>query len=303
MPTRFAQVRRWRAGAALHARLRDLTGTLVVVTGGASGIGRAAALAFAAEGAIVVVADTDLDGARGTVELIDTPPPTAGGSTAVFGGGAHAYRIDVSDEQQVQDFADTVRSRHGVADILVNNAGIGVLGPFVDTPQHTFEHVMDVNFWGVVYGCRAFATQMIDRGTGGHIVNVSSAAAFMTQRNIAAYATSKSAVYVLSECLRAEFVEHGIGVTAVCPDLVNTKLPHNSEIIAPDPDALAARRARTLAIHRRLQVEPEQVAEGIVAAVRRNRPIVTVAPGATARKWLSRLAPRVVRVGSRFDFD
>ncbi len=89
MPTRYAQIRRWRAGTAIRARLHDLTGTLVVVTGGASGIGRAAARAFAAQGAIVVVADKDLDGALDTVNLIDNPD-SAGGSTAVFGGGAHA---------------------------------------------------------------------------------------------------------------------------------------------------------------------------------------------------------------------
>lgn len=301
MPSRLAQIRRWRAGAALHMRLRDLTGALVVVTGGAGGIGRAAALRFAAEGAIVVVADTDLDGARETVQLIDTP--TGGGSTAVYGGGAHAYRVDVSDEQQVRKFAEKVRARHGVPDILVNNAGIGVIGAFLDTPQDVFSSVMDVNFWGVVYGCRAFAPQMIERGTGGHIVNVSSASAFMTQRNLAAYSTSKAAVYLLSDCLRAEFVEHGIGVTTVCPDLVNTNLTRDSAYVAPTAEKRAARRTHALAIYRKLHVEPERVAEAIVSAVHHNQPIVTVAPGAKARKWLSRLAPRVMRVGSRFDVD
>ncbi|MFD6859278.1 SDR family NAD(P)-dependent oxidoreductase [Rhodococcus sp. NPDC060090] len=302
MPTRYAQIRRWRAGTAIRSRLNDLTGTLVVVTGGASGIGRASARAFAAEGAIVVVADKDLDGARDTVALIDHPD-SAGGSTAVFGGGAHAYELDVADEEQIREFAATVRSRHGVPDVLVNNAGIGAIGAFVETPQSLFENVMEVNFWGTVYGCRAFTTQMIERGTGGHIVNVASAAAFMTQRNLTAYSTSKAAVFMLSECLRAELIEHGIGVTVVCPDLVNTNLTRNSAYAAPSSEKRAARRDRALSIHRRLHVEPERVADAIVSAVRHNRPIVTVAPGAKARKWLSRLAPRVVRVGSRFDID
>ncbi|WP_435278670.1 SDR family NAD(P)-dependent oxidoreductase [Rhodococcus yananensis] len=302
MPSRYAQIRRWRAGTAIRARLHDLTGTLVVVTGGASGIGRASARAFSAAGAIVVVADKDLDGALETVHLIDNPD-SAGGSTAVFGGGAHAYELDVADEAQVREFAKTVRSRHGIPDVLVNNAGFGVIGAFVDTPQSVFEDVMNTNFWGAVYGCRSFATQMVERGTGGHIVNVSSAAAFMTQRNLTAYSTSKAAVFMLSECLRAELIEHGIGVTVVCPDLVNTNLTRNSEYVAPSREKRAARRERALSLHRRLHVEPERVADAIVSAVRHNRPIVTVAPGAKARKWLSRLAPRVVRVGSRFDLD
>lgn len=274
----------------------------MVVTGGASGIGRASARAFAAEGAIVVVADKDLDGAHDTVDLIDHPD-SAGGSTAVFGGGAHAYELDVADEEQIREFAATVRSRHGVPDVLVNNAGIGAIGAFIETPQSLFENVMEVNFWGTVYGCRAFTTQMIERGTGGHIVNVASAAAFMTQRNLTAYSTSKAAVFMLSECLRAELIEHGIGVTVVCPDLVNTNLTRNSAYAAPSSEKRAARRDRALSIYRRLHVEPERVADAIVSAVRHNRPIVTVAPGAKARKWLSRLAPRVVRVGSRFDID
>ena len=251
----------------------------------------------------MVVADKDLGSAEETVALVNVPPPDAGGSAAVFGGGAHAYELDVSDEEQVRMFAQTVRERHGVADVLVNNAGIGVVGAFVDTPQSTFENVMDVNFWGVVFGCRAFSEQMIDRGTGGHIVNVSSAAAFMPQRNLAAYSTSKAGVFMLSECLRAELLEHGIGVTVVCPDLVDTNLTRTTEYVASSRELRAARRSRTLSMYRRLHIPPAKVATEIVAAVRRNRPVVTVAPGAKIRKWLMRLAPRVMRVGARFDID
>ncbi|MCW3468813.1 SDR family NAD(P)-dependent oxidoreductase [Rhodococcus pyridinivorans] len=303
MTSRIAQICRWRAGAALRSRLRDLTGALVVVTGGGSGIGRASAIAFAAEGAIVVVADKDLDSARETVALVNVPAPGAGGSEAVFGGAAHAYELDVSDEQQVRKFAQTVRERHGVADVLVNNAGIGVIGAFADTPQSVFQNVMDVNFWGVVYGCRAFTEQMIEAGTGGQIVNVSSAAAYMPQRNLAAYTTSKAGVFMLSECLRAELLEHGIGVTVVCPDLVDTNLTRATEYVAPNKELRAARRTRTLAMYPRLHIAPEKVAKAIVGAVRHNKPVVTVAPGAKVRKWLMRFAPRVMRVGARFDID
>ena len=303
MTPRTSQIRRWRKGAALHLRLRDLTGTLVVVTGGGSGIGRAAAQAFSAAGAIVVVADIDLEAARETVDLVNTPDPRAGGAAAVFGGGAHAYLVDVTDEEQVQEFARKVRERHGVPDVLVNNAGLGMIGSFVDTPQEVFEHVMDVNFWGVVYGSRVFAKQMIERGTGGHIVNVSSAAAFMPQKRIAAYATSKAAVLMLSDCLRAELLEYGIGVTAVCPSLVSTNFNSSIAFVEPNPEVRKARRSRTSAIYRKLGVPPERVANAMVAAVRHNQPIVTVAPEAKARKWISRVAPRGMRVGSRFEID
>lgn len=303
MTSRWSVIRRWRRGAALHLRLRDLTGTLVVVTGGGSGIGRSAAQAFSAAGAIVVVADIDLASARETVELVNTPDPNAGGAGAVFGGGAHAYRVDVTDEEQVRRFSRTVRERHGVADVLVNNAGLGMIGSFVDTPQDAFRNIMDVNFWGVVHGCRVFAEQMIERGTGGHIVNVSSAAAFMPQKRIAAYATSKAAVLMLSDCLRAELLENGIGVTAVCPSLVSTNFNRSIEFVETDPETAKARRSRTSAMYRKLGVPPERVANAMVSAVRHNQPIVTVAPEAKARKWISRLAPRAMRVGSRFEID
>ena len=144
-----------RRGTKLQRRLRDLTGTLVVVTGAGSGIGRETALAFAAQGAIVVVSDINLESAQDTAALINTPTQ-ASGAEAVFGGGAHAYQVDVSDEQAVIRFAETVAAHHGVPDIVVNNAGIGFSGTFADTEQRQFERVMDINFWGVVYGCRAF---------------------------------------------------------------------------------------------------------------------------------------------------
>ncbi|WP_390891669.1 SDR family NAD(P)-dependent oxidoreductase [Rhodococcus qingshengii] len=180
----------WRRGTKLQRRLRDLTGTLVVITGAGSGIGRETALAFAAQGAIVVVSDINLESAQDTAALVNIPSQ-AGGAEAVFGGGAHAYQVDVSDEQAVIRFAETVAAHHGVPDIVVNNAGIGFSGTFADTEQRQFERVMDINFWGVVYGCRAFTPMMIDRGTGGHVVNLSSAAAYTPQKALTAYSTSK----------------------------------------------------------------------------------------------------------------
>ncbi len=97
-----------------------------------------------------------------------------------------------------------------------------------------------------------FAEQMIERGTGGHIVNVSSAAAFMPQKRIAAYATSKAAVLMLSDCLRAELLENGIGVTAVCPSLVSTNFNRSIEFVETDPETAKARRSRTSAMYRKL---------------------------------------------------
>src|SRR3546814_2522402 len=133
----------WRRGTKLQRRLRDLTGTLVVITGAGSGIGRETGLAFAAQGAIVVVSDINLESAQDTAALVNIPSQ-AGGAEAVFGGGAHAYQVDVSDEQAVIRFAETVAAHHGVPDIVVTNAGLGFSGTFADTEQRPFERVMDI---------------------------------------------------------------------------------------------------------------------------------------------------------------
>ncbi|MFE2123964.1 SDR family NAD(P)-dependent oxidoreductase [Rhodococcus aetherivorans] len=303
MGSRIAEMRRWRAGTVVHQRLHDLTGTLAVVTGAGSGIGRATARAFSDVGAIVVVADRNLDTARETAEMLNTPDPQAGGSRAVYGGGAHAYELDVADEEQVRRFAATGRSQHGVPDVLVNNAGIAVIGTFTGTPQETFEHVMDVNFWGVVYGCRAFGDQMLERGTGGHIVNVASAAAFTPQKSLVAYSTSKAAVLMFTDCLRAELMGHGIGVSAICPGLVGTNLVPSAEMVGLGVREQRKLRERVTALYRTRSYPPQKVGEAIVAAVRHNRALVTVMPEAKARQWISRLAPPAMRFGARFEPD
>ncbi|CAG7588443.1 SDR family NAD(P)-dependent oxidoreductase [Rhodococcus opacus] len=297
----LGEVRGWRSGTRKHHRLRDLDGTLVVVTGGGSGIGRETALAFASEGAVVVVADRDLESAQLTSDLINSAQMKGGGAVAIFGGGSHAYQVDVAVEDEVQRFAEKVQAEHGTPDIVVNNAGIGYSGTFTKTPQKDFERVMDVNFWGVVYGSRAFSQQMIDRGTGGHIVNLSSAAAFTPQKRLTAYATSKAAVFMLSDCLRAELVNHGIGVSAICPGLVHTNIVKATDFAGATPEEQTKMRDRADKLYRRRGFTPDRVATQIVRAVKHNKAVVPVTPEAKFGRALSRLAPGSMRLGARFD--
>ena len=118
---------------------------LLVITGGGSGIGRETALAFARRGAEVVLSDVNLDAAKQTAATIDEA-----------GGTAYAYQLDVADEAAMHAHADEVAERHAVPDILINNAGIGQAGAFLETPSKSFHRVMDINFYGVINGCRAF---------------------------------------------------------------------------------------------------------------------------------------------------
>ena len=122
-------------------------------------------------------------------------------------------------------------------DIVVNNAGIGQAGDFLDTPAEEFNRVLDINFGGVVNGCRAFARRLVDRGTGGHIVNVTSMAAWAPQQSMNAYCTSKAAVYMFSDCLRAELDAAGVGLTTICPGIIDTNIVHTTRFDVPSRQA------------------------------------------------------------------
>ncbi|MBP0448129.1 MULTISPECIES: SDR family oxidoreductase [unclassified Kitasatospora] len=265
-------------------------GRLVVVTGGGSGIGRATALAFAEDGARVVVCDLDLDAARRTAEL-----------ASLIGPQAHAYRVDVSDGSAVDAFAEEVAAAHGVPDVVVNNAGIGHSGTFLQTTEKEWQRVLDVNLWGVIHGCRAFGTLMADRGAGGHIVNLASAAAYLPSKALTAYATSKAAVFMLSDCLRAELAGHGIGVSTICPGIVNTNITRTSTFSATSAAQQAAKQARAAKLYARRGFPPEKVAAAILHAVRTGKPVVPVTPEAKAARFLSRLSPGLLRLAARLN--
>jgi NAD(P)-dependent dehydrogenase (short-subunit alcohol dehydrogenase family)/pimeloyl-ACP methyl ester carboxylesterase len=261
---------------------------VVVVTGSGSGIGRATALAFAARGAVVVGCDRDHAAAERTAI-----------EARVAGGTAHAYEVDVSDEAAVAAFAATVAEEHGVPDVVVNNAGIGHAGPFLATTTAQWRRVLDVNLWGVIHGCRAFGSLMVGRGQGGHIVNLASAAAYTPTRILPAYATSKAAVLMLSECLRAELAGHGIGVSAVCPGVVDTNITRTTTWSGATDAEQDAHRERTSRLYARRGYGPERVAEQIVRAVARDTPVVPVTIEARVSRLLSRVAPAVLRRAAR----
>ena len=237
--------------------------TLVSVTGAASGIGRATAQAFAEAGAEVVGSDIDEAGAKATAALI-----------ADRGGVAYAYALDVADADAVERFAEQVCAAHGVPDVVVNNAGVGHGGRFLQTPAERYDRVLDVNFGGVVNCCRSFGRRLVERGTAGHIVNVASMAAYTPARAMNAYATSKAAVLMFSDCLRAELAAAGIGLTTVCPGTID--------------NAFAARR-----------YAPDKVAKAILAAVGKNQAIRLVTPQAHVAYAVSRLLPSALRRAAR----
>ena len=264
--------------------------TLVSVTGAGSGIGRETALAFAREGAELVISDID----EATVK------ETAAQITA-RGGVAHAYTLDVSDADAVEEFAEQVSSEHGVPDIVVNNAGVGQAGLFLDTPREEFDRVLAINFGGVVNCCRSFGRRLVDRGTGGHIVNISSMAAYSPQQSMNAYSTSKAAVFMFGDCLRAELDQAGVGLTTVCPGVINTNIVHNTRFdVPPGKQAkVEARRAQLEKAFAARRYGPDKVAKAIVSAVKKNKPIRPVAPEAYFVYGVAHLLPQAMRSSAR----
>ncbi|MEW1615229.1 MULTISPECIES: SDR family oxidoreductase [unclassified Streptomyces] len=264
-------------------------GLLVLVTGAASGIGRATAFAFAEAGARVVAVDRDADGAARTAEL----------ARLVGAPAAWGEAVDVSDEAAMEKLADKVAAEYGIVDVLVNNAGIGLSGPFLETTSQEWKQVLDVNLWGVIHGCRIFGKQMADRGQGGHIVNTASAAAFQPSRALPAYGTSKAAVLMLSECLRAELAEKSIGVSAICPGIVNTNITATARFAGADAAEEQRLRKRTTRLYGRRNYPPTRVADAILRAVVRNQAVVPVTPEARGARLLSRVSPGALRAIAR----
>ncbi|WP_433193837.1 SDR family oxidoreductase [Nocardia sp. CA-107356] len=263
---------------------RPFEDQLVVLTGGGSGIGRATALAFARLGAEIVLSDINLDAAEQTVELIEAES-----------GVAHAYRLDVSVADEVNAHAAEVFAAHGVPDILINNAGIGQAGGFFDTPSAEFDRVMRVNLGGVVNGCRAFGAAMTERGLGGNIVNLSSMAAYSPQQGFSAYSTSKSAVFMFSDCLRAELAGRGVSVHTICPGIVHTNIVATTTFSGVSATEEKRKQEQYDKLYRARRYGPEKVAAQIVRAVERDRSIVPVTPEARLQYQFNKFVPAMVR--------
>jgi NAD(P)-dependent dehydrogenase (short-subunit alcohol dehydrogenase family)/pimeloyl-ACP methyl ester carboxylesterase len=257
---------------------------LALVTGGGSGIGRETALALAREGHALVVADIDHESARETAERC-----------RALGVDAVARVVDVANADAMTTFAETTLREDGVPDVLVLNAGIGLAGSFFDTTVAEWERVLGVNVWGVIHGARLLGRAMRDRGEGGHVVITASAAAFAPSKALPAYATTKAAVLMLAECLRTELAREGIGVSAICPGLIDTPITRRTRFAGSDETSQEAQREAAEKLYRMRGVGPEVVARAIVEAIEDDTAVVPVAAEAHVLRFLSRAAPSLVR--------
>jgi NAD(P)-dependent dehydrogenase (short-subunit alcohol dehydrogenase family) len=255
----------------------NLRDRVVVVTGAGSGIGRATALAFAREGARIAACDVDL--------------PRLDSLAAELGDRALLVRkVDVSDRLAMRLFADEVHALVPAADVVVNNAGVGLGGPFLETSLDDWDWLLGVNLRGVIHGCHFFIPKMVERGTGGHVVNVASILGIYAAANLTAYVASKFAVRGLSESLRVELAPHKIGVTAICPGMINTAIVADGRTSA----SMAARKARMIKMFNTRGADPASVATAILGATRTNPAVRPVGTDARMIATLQRVAPRAL---------
>ena len=244
-------------GAVPLSSLKDRT---AVVTGGASGIGRALARLFAREGANVVVADLDEAGMAETV---------AGVSQA--GRRALAVKTDVSRLADVEALADRAFGEFGAVHVVCNNAGVALWGGLESVTHKDWEWAMGVNLWGVIHGVEAFVPRMVAGKRPGHVVNTASMAGLIASQGLGIYNTTKYAVVGLSETLQKDLRGYDIGVSVLCPMGVNTQIRHSDR---NRPAALrneaAEREGRAVELIGRY-LPPEHVAERVLRAIYANR--------------------------------
>jgi NAD(P)-dependent dehydrogenase (short-subunit alcohol dehydrogenase family) len=256
--------------------MTDIRGKVAVITGAGSGIGRALAYDLARRGASLAISDVDGTGLAETAKQV-----------RIIGARVHETRLDVTDRAAVLRYAEDVVAEFGTVNIVVNNAGIAFTGDVEKMSFEQIERVMDVDFWGVVNGTKAFLPHLIASGDG-HIVNISSLFGILSMPGQSAYNAAKFAVRGFTEALREEMLLNGhpVNVTCVHPGGIKTAIARNAGAVdGEDPAALAAffdqRLARTSAA---------SAAKTIARAVIGNRPRSVIGLDAKVLDLLVRVA-------------
>ena len=262
---------------------------VAVITGGAGGIGMAMAHAFGQRGARLVLADIDDDALRGATDELKEAGYDALGVTT-----------DVTELDSVRQLADATVDHFGAVHIVCNNAGVAPFGLMSEATHKDWEFTMSVNFWGVVHGVEAFVPKLLQQGQGGHVVNTASMAGLVGMNWLGLYCASKFAVVGLTESLQRELKPQGIGVSALCPMIVDTNINQNTVRMrpeklrnpTPDPEPPAAGDMKGGVI------PADEVGRRVARAIERNDLYILTHP--EQREFLRR---RAAKIDSMFEED
>jgi butyryl-CoA dehydrogenase len=255
--------------------VKTLKGSVAVITGAGSGIGRALAQELASRGAQLALADVNCATLEETRKLLAP-------------AGTKAYTLDVADASAVNAFSRNVEQDFGRASVLINNAGVALYGSFADLSLEEFDWLFRINFWGIVYGCKFFLP-LLKREPEAHIVNISSVFGLIAPAEQTAYSASKFAVRGFTQALSRELDGTGVSTTCVHPGGVRTNIAKNARAAATTPPQdWAERNERFLKL---AHTSPEKAAQKIVEGILRNKARVLIGADAYQFDILQRLFP------------
>lgn len=254
--------------------MNEVRGKVAAVTGAASGLGRAMALAFAREGMHVALADVEEKGMSETRNQV-----------LALGVQSFAMRVDVSRSQEVDAFAERTVHELGGVHVACNNAGVAVSGAVWENSEDEWRWILDVNLWGVIHGVRAFAPRLLAQNEG-HIVNTASVAGLISPPGMGAYCVTKHAVVTLTESLHQDLRERGsaVGASVLCPAYVPTGISDSERNRPPDlrvGEKSSERLAKEAMLRKAVaagRLSADDVARAVVAAVKANRFYVLTHP-------------------------
>ncbi|MEM7016714.1 MAG: SDR family NAD(P)-dependent oxidoreductase [Pseudomonadota bacterium] len=236
--------------------MEDITGKVAFITGGGSGIGLGMAEAFLSAGMKVAIADIRTDRMAEAASQLKEK-----------GHEVLSVEADVRSPEELSKAADAVEAAYGKVHVVCNNAGVGGGGMFEEMGLAAWERVLDINLWGVVHGAHVFAPRIKKHGEGGHIINTASIMGMIPGKSISMYSTSKFAVVGFSECLRQDLADDNIGVSVVCPFIVDTRLWH-PDLEDDDAEGIAQRKQNMPVM--KLALQPLAVGEMALKAIQNN---------------------------------
>jgi NAD(P)-dependent dehydrogenase (short-subunit alcohol dehydrogenase family) len=267
--------------------MKNLKGKIAVVTGAASGIGRELAIGLAREGCGLALADVDINGLKETESLVRSE-----------GGKAVISRVDVSKKKEMYSFAEQIIKVYGEVDIVINNAGVVFTSTIEDLSYKDFERVMNINFWGAVYGTKAFLGYL-KKQKSSHIVNISSVYGLWALQTQAAYNASKFAVRGFTEALMQEMQGTGVSVSCVFPGGVKTNLVRNSDSQLFDFDA--GRKEKFVnKFDSAAMTTPQQAARVIISGIKKKKKRIRIGPDAFLFDITQRIFPTLYHKLSPF---
>ncbi|MEO6587820.1 MAG: SDR family NAD(P)-dependent oxidoreductase [Pyrinomonadaceae bacterium] len=253
--------------------------SVAVITGAASGIGRALAVCLAEEKiAGIAISDVNESGLNETFETVEK-----------LNVSVSKHIVDVSKLEEVERLKDEVLTKHSRVTHLINNAGVGLFGSFEQISLNDFEWLMNINFWGVVYGCKTFLP-VLKQQEKAHIINLSSVFGFIAPPEQTAYCASKFAVRGFTESLKHELAGTNVIVSSVHPGGIKTNIARNSKLGKDTPEKYKTQGTKFF--DKVAQTTSEQAAETIVRGIKKENPRILIGKDAHAISYIHRLFPK-----------